>query len=109
MSTPLRIRGNLEHDYADVLTPKARAALTTLAPFDTERKALMTVRMRRRAEHARNREQISFMDPGADHPADPDHRPGRPRRGICGRRHSIRSAAAVDSGDRSGGTTERAA
>ena len=65
MSAPLRIRGNLEHDYADVLTPEARAALATLAPFDAERKALMTVRMRRRAERARNRERIGFMDPGA--------------------------------------------
>lgn len=65
MSTPLRIRGNLEHDYADVLTPEAKEVLTALAPFDDERKALMTARMRRRAERARNRERISFMDPGA--------------------------------------------
>lgn len=64
MSTPLRIRGNLEHDYADILTPEAKAVLTTLAPFDEERKALMTARMRRRAERARKRERISFMDPG---------------------------------------------
>jgi malate synthase len=65
MSTPLRIRANLEHHYSDVLTPQATAALAALASFDEERKALMASRMRRRTNRARNRERIVFLDPGA--------------------------------------------
>jgi malate synthase len=65
MSTPLRIRANLERHYADVLTAQAIAALAALASFDQERKALMASRMRRRTNRARNRERIGFLDPGA--------------------------------------------
>lgn len=61
----LEIRGNLESAYADVFTPEAVAALEALAGLDTDRKALMTARLERRAARARNQERITFLDPQA--------------------------------------------
>lgn len=61
----LEARGSLEHDYADVLTPAAMAALEHLAHFDTDRKTLMDARIERRGERARRREHIAFLDPSA--------------------------------------------
>jgi hypothetical protein len=40
-STAMEIRTGLEQDYADVLTPRARAAIAALAPLDDQRRALM--------------------------------------------------------------------
>jgi len=51
--------------YKDVLTPEAVAAIQALAPFDTVRKRLMAARMRRRADRARHRQRIAFLDPEA--------------------------------------------
>ena len=62
-STGLEIRGTLERDYADVYTPEARAALNALAHFDSDRKAVMAARIARRAERARERSRITFLDP----------------------------------------------
>lgn len=59
----LEIRGTLETDYADVLTPAALAALEHLAPFDRDRKALMDARIARRRERAAKRQRIGFLDP----------------------------------------------
>jgi malate synthase len=59
----LEIRGNLENAYADVFTPEAVAALEALAAFDTDRKAVMATRIERRAERARNKQRITFLDP----------------------------------------------
>ena len=59
------IRGNLESQYADVYTPQALAALEALAPLDADRKALMTARIARRAQRARDRQPIAFLDPAA--------------------------------------------
>jgi malate synthase len=59
----LEIRGNLEHTYADVFTHEAVAALEALAGLDADRKALMTARIEGRAERARNRQRLSFLDP----------------------------------------------
>ena len=61
----LEIRGNLENAYADVFTPEAVAALEALAALDADRKAVMAARMERRAERARNKQRITFLDPQA--------------------------------------------
>jgi hypothetical protein len=61
----LEVRPNVEHDYADVFTPEARAALEALCPFNGRRLALMDARTRRRARRMRDRERISFLDPGS--------------------------------------------
>ncbi len=61
----LQIRGNLENEYKDVLTPDAIAALEALSPLDAERKSVMAARIARRAARARNRERIGFLDPAA--------------------------------------------
>jgi malate synthase len=59
----LEIRHGVEGEYADLFTSEAMAALAALARFDPERRALMEARMRRRAERARRRERIAFLDP----------------------------------------------
>src|SRR5262249_31852449 len=59
----LEIRGDLEHAYADVFTPEAVAALEALAGLDADRKALMAARTARRAERARGKQRIAFLDP----------------------------------------------
>jgi len=61
----LEIRAGLEREYADIFTPEARAALAALARFDPERKALMEVRILRRAERAREKRRIGFLDPNS--------------------------------------------
>src|SRR5437667_11656031 len=58
----LEIRGNLEKDYADVLTSEAVAALEALAGLDADRKAVMAARVERRTARARNKERIGFLD-----------------------------------------------
>ena len=64
----LEIRGTLETDYGDVLTPEALAALEALAGLDADRKAIMAARIERRAARARNRQRITFLDPEASIP-----------------------------------------
>src|SRR5262245_15042972 len=61
----LQIRGNLQASYADVLTPDALAALEVLAPFDRDRKAIMSARIARRGARARDARPIAFLDPQA--------------------------------------------
>ena len=61
----LEIRAGLEREYADIFTPEARAALAALARLDPERKALMELRIRRRAERAREKRRIAFLDPNS--------------------------------------------
>lgn len=61
----LEIRGNLESVYSDVFTPEAIAALEALAHFDAERKAVLKARIERRAERARKKQRITFLDPQA--------------------------------------------
>jgi malate synthase len=65
LSRPLEIRPGLEAAYPDVLTPDVLAALEVLAPFDAERVAVMSARIARRAERARTRRRIGFLDPGS--------------------------------------------
>ena len=64
-SERLEIRGNLATTYSDVLTADAIAAITALAPLDDDRKAVMAARLERRAARARNKERITFLDPGS--------------------------------------------
>ena len=59
----LEIRDGLHREYSDVLTPAALATLSTLAPFNRERRALMATRMHRRLERARDAKRIDFLDP----------------------------------------------
>ncbi len=56
-------RKNVQTDYAGVLTPDAIRALEALARFDTDRKRLMTERIRRRADRAEGHQPIAFLDP----------------------------------------------
>ncbi len=61
----LEFRDNLERDYADVFTPEAKAALTALAGFNHDQRAVMEARIQRRAARAQMQERIGFLDPEA--------------------------------------------
>ena len=61
----LEFRKTVRADYPDVITPEAVSALEVLAPFDVKRKALMGARIKRRADRARQRQRIGFLDPEA--------------------------------------------
>jgi len=61
----LEIRANLETVYPDVLTPEAIAALESLANLDADRQAVMRARIARRANRARSKQRIDFLDPNA--------------------------------------------
>jgi malate synthase len=65
MPTGLEIASGLEREYGDVYTPAALEALNALAHFDADCKALMTARIARRAERARDKRRIGFLDPSA--------------------------------------------
>ena len=62
-TSTLQFRADLLAEYRDVYTPEAIAALEALAGFNTEQKALMAARMRRRARRCANRERITFLSP----------------------------------------------
>jgi malate synthase len=61
----LEFRDGVEREYPDLFTPEAKAALAALARFDPQRRALMEARIRRRAQRARDRQRIGFLDPDA--------------------------------------------
>jgi malate synthase len=61
----LEFRRHLQQRYADIYTPAAQSALAALAHLDADRKALMAARIRRRADRARHRERLTFLDPDA--------------------------------------------
>jgi malate synthase len=65
MPRALLFREPLIHDYPDVYTPEALAAIEALAPLDADRRQLMAARIARRAERARGRRHIQFLDPDA--------------------------------------------
>ncbi len=54
--------------YTDILTDEAIAALEVLAPFDLERRDVMSGRLARRAHRFANRQPIDFLDPTATIP-----------------------------------------
>jgi malate synthase len=58
----LEIRGNLEREYSDVYTSRAMDALRVLAPFESDRRAVMAARIERRAARVRNRQRVRFLD-----------------------------------------------
>ncbi|MBA3271768.1 MAG: malate synthase [Acidobacteria bacterium] len=60
----LDIRQSSHDAYPDVYTRGVVDALHALAAFDDDRKALMSARLLRRAQRARDGERISFLDPG---------------------------------------------
>ena len=62
-SNKLQIRDNLERAYPEVYTPKALTALASLARFNQDRLGLMAKRIQRRADRARNKQRITFLDP----------------------------------------------
>ena len=62
---PLEFRKSVKTDYPDVFTPEALRALDALAPLDARRKSLMDARIRRRADRAKRRQPIGFLDPNA--------------------------------------------
>jgi malate synthase len=61
----LQFRKTVKTDYPDIFTTEAVSALEVLAPFDAKRKALMQARIARRADRARQRQRIGFLDPDA--------------------------------------------
>jgi malate synthase len=61
----LQLRGNVQSSYGDVYTPQALAALAALAPLNERRRELMSARIQRRAERARDRRPLTFLDPEA--------------------------------------------
>jgi malate synthase len=65
MKHAVEIRSNLESAYEDVYTTQALKTLSTLAPLDGDRKAVMRARIDRRAARIRNRQPIQFLDPQA--------------------------------------------
>src|SRR5436190_13142493 len=62
---PLEFTKTVKTDYPDVFTPEALRVLDALAPLDAKRKALMDARIKRRADRARQRQPIGFLDPNA--------------------------------------------
>jgi malate synthase len=61
----IEVRKGLSELYPDVLTPAALAAIGVLAPFDTDRRALMAARTARRRERFQDRRHITFLDPSS--------------------------------------------
>lgn len=57
----LRIRESAREAYPDVYTPAAVDALGALAPLDARRQELMSQRIARRAQRARERKPIGFL------------------------------------------------
>src|SRR4026207_1034344 len=61
----IQIRGTLESQYPDILTTEAITALEALADLDADRKTVMKARIERRANRAKNKQRITFLDPQA--------------------------------------------
>lgn len=62
---PLAARDEVVQRYPDVLTPAVWAALAAVAPLDADRRRLMRDRIGRRADRARERRPIGFLEPSA--------------------------------------------
>jgi malate synthase len=61
----LEFRKNVRSDYQDVFTDDAVWLLEALARFDVARKSIMDARIARRADRARKRQHIGFLDPNS--------------------------------------------
>lgn len=62
---PIEFQPQLEREYDDVYTARAKDAIRALAGFEADRRAVMQSRIERRAARARNHERIRFLDPDA--------------------------------------------
>ena len=58
----LEIESDLASVYDDIYTPAALDALSALAGFEADRRAVMAARIERRRARASNRERITFLD-----------------------------------------------
>jgi malate synthase len=65
LSRRIEVRPGVASQYADVLTPDVLTTLDALAVLDADRKAVMNARIARRADRARRRERLAFLDPSA--------------------------------------------
>jgi malate synthase len=63
MNSDITIRGNLKDAYQDIYTTEVLAALSSLAHFNTDIKAAMATRIKRRNERQQQKQQIAFADP----------------------------------------------
>jgi malate synthase len=61
----LEFRKAVRAEYPDVITDDAVRVMEGLARFDAARKRIMAARIQRRADRARKRERIGFLDPHA--------------------------------------------
>ena len=59
----LEFRKTVRADYPDVITDDAVRVMEGLVRFDAARKQIMAARIARRADRARRRERIGFLDP----------------------------------------------
>ncbi len=62
------IAEGLKNTYPDVYTPEVLSALSSLAKYNADQKALMDKRIQRRAKRAEQGERIAFLDPTATIP-----------------------------------------
>ena len=58
----MEIASDLASVYDDIYTPAALDALSALAGFEADRRAVMAARIERRSARASNRERITFLD-----------------------------------------------
>jgi malate synthase len=65
LSSELEIRSGVEQAYPDVYSPEARATISALAPLEKDRRSLMSARIQRRLQRAREHQRIEFLDPEA--------------------------------------------
>jgi len=63
MNSDIKIRSNLKETYADVYTTEVISVLSSLAGFNKEIKAVMDIRLKRRAERQQQQLRITFPDP----------------------------------------------
>ena len=63
MNSDINIRGNLKELYKDIYTQEVLSALSSLAHFNTEIKAVMAARIKRRSERQQKKQRIAFLDP----------------------------------------------
>lgn len=63
MNSDINIRSNLKELYKDIYTADVLFALVTLSHFNSDIKALMAARLKRRAERQQNKKRIAFLNP----------------------------------------------
>ena len=64
----LALRPGLREAYPDLFVPDVLSALEALAPIDTARRTLMSARNHRRADRARQRTPMTFLNPDSTIP-----------------------------------------